>query len=351
MNKTIYAFKVINYKLTLYMKVFSLSWFLLLLVSSLPGQSEQDLLPQYSSAAVNHSHYFLGYDENHEQAAWVFYELTGDEALGGYKRKNNFREDPFIHTGSASLRDYKGSGYDRGHLAPAADMAFSADAMSRSFYMSNMSPQHPSFNRGIWKKLEALVRAWAQDDGNIYIATGGILTPFLSKIGPNQVSIPEHYYKVILDWDGNEIRSIAFILPNQKCSSPLSAYQCSIDEVELRTGIDFFGGLPDSLETTFEEKIVGTWDFSLSPESRASKKSRVPAPQCEGITQSGRQCLRKTRSASGFCWQHDGAENSLKSTAPPVKRSTATRCIAKTQKGTRCRRQTKNLSGRCWQHE
>jgi endonuclease G len=91
------------------------------------------------------------------------------------KRKDNFRSDPKVKTGSAALSDYKGSGYDRGHLAPAADFKWSATAMSESFYMSNMSPQVPGFNRGIWKNIESTVRNWAVENDEIYIVTGPVL--------------------------------------------------------------------------------------------------------------------------------------------------------------------------------
>jgi len=120
---------------------------------------------------VRHAHYSLSYSEAHEQAEWVYYELTSSEARNNsYDRSDNFREDGEVRTGSASLADYRGSGYDRGYLAPAGDMAFSSTGMSESFYMSNMSPQHPSFNRGIWKQLESLVRAWATEKSVLYVA-------------------------------------------------------------------------------------------------------------------------------------------------------------------------------------
>ena len=119
-----------------------------------------------------------------------------------------------ISTGSASLPDYKGSGYDRGHLAPAGDMKWSTTAMSESFYMSNMSPQEPSFNRGIWNRLESQVRRWAIDNGSVYIATGGVLTDGLKTLGSNSVSVPQYYFKVILDYQEPDIKGIGFIIPN-----------------------------------------------------------------------------------------------------------------------------------------
>ena len=117
--------------------------------------SAQLWLPESQGELVKHKYYTLSYNEDCEQANWVAYKLTSDMVLGHAVRKNNFKEDPDVETGSAKLIDYKGSGYDRGHLCPAAAMKISNQAMSESFYMSNMSPQVPGFNRGKWKSLEA----------------------------------------------------------------------------------------------------------------------------------------------------------------------------------------------------
>ena len=119
-------------------------------------------LPYYtqSDQIISHTAYTLKYSEQHEQASWVAYTLKSSHTSGTVGRTNDFREDYKVKTGSASLSDYKGSGYDRGHLAPAADFKWSSTAMSESFFMSNMSPQKPGFNRGIWKKLESRKLPW-----------------------------------------------------------------------------------------------------------------------------------------------------------------------------------------------
>lgn len=119
-----------------------------------------DLRPASKTPVVKHTYYSLEYSETHEQALWVYYTLTPNYINGTAKRKDNFKSDPRIATGSAALSDYKGSGYDRGHLCPAAAMKINQSAMDDSFYMSNMSPQEPSFNRGRWKQLEEQVRNW-----------------------------------------------------------------------------------------------------------------------------------------------------------------------------------------------
>jgi endonuclease G len=245
-----------------------LSFVVLALLSIQAFSQEVDLLPTSTTGRIiEHGSYTLSYDETHEQAEWVAYELTASEVNGSYDRTDNFRRDPRVETGSASLADYRGSGYDRGHLAPAADMSFSRQAMSESFYLSNMTPQEPGFNRGIWRKLEGQVRDWAVDKGSVYVVTGGILSgSYKEEIGPNDVTVPSHYYKVVLDYDGpSQSKAIAFILPNKRGTKPLKDYAVAIDEVERRTGIDFFHKLPEAVENTLEASAsTGDWSFSSS---------------------------------------------------------------------------------------
>jgi len=233
--------------------------------------------PKPGDVIIRHVGYILSYNETHEQANWVAYELTLEEVMGAIGRTNYFRHDPEVKTGSATLADYRGSGYDRGHLAPAGDMKWSPVVMSESFYMSNMSPQRPSFNRGIWKRLEGQVRKWAVDNKSVYIAIGGVLTPGLIRIGPNQVSVPEKFYKVILDYKEPELKGIVFILPNRGSKEPLQNYAVTIDKVESATGIDFFYALPDEIEEEIESKInLSKWSFSRTKTSykQYSKKEQ-----------------------------------------------------------------------------
>lgn len=199
---------------------------------------------------VEHPGFTLAYCEKHEQAAWVAYELTADEIAGSVSRTDRFLEDKTIHTGSATDSDYKGSGYDRGHLAPAADMKWSEEAMRASFYFSNMSPQTPSFNRGVWKRAEEQVREWALQHNAVYVVTGPVLNKITTHIGNNKVSVPAYYYKTVLD--KKKEKAIAMLIPNQGSKAELLSFCISIDSLEALTGIDFFQRLPDKDEKHIE---------------------------------------------------------------------------------------------------
>ncbi len=197
-----------------------------------------------SSSLIHHLAYSLSYKEIFEQAEWVAYLLTKEMDGGESERENNFRADTLVKTGSAIPADYYKSGFDKGHLAPAADMAFSKKSMSESFLMSNMSPQRPQFNRGIWKKLEEQVRKFAEENDSVYVATGPVLTEGLPAIGKNKVAIPQYFYKVIVVYKQNHKKGIAFVLQNKASKEKLESFAVPIDSVEELTGINFFSLIP-----------------------------------------------------------------------------------------------------------
>ncbi|MFT4759796.1 MAG: endonuclease G [Saprospiraceae bacterium] len=211
---------------------------------------------------VKHQYYAISYNEEYEQPEWVAYELTKDRLYTkGVGRTNDFRPDIAVKTGSASLSDYRGSGYDRGHLVPAGDMGFDYDAMSETFFMSNMSPQKRNFNGGIWRELEELTRSWAKKFRHLYVVTGPILTEkMIGYIGENEVGVPSYYYKVVLDLSEPEMKGIAYIMPNEVSDRPIHEYATSIDKVEEITGINFFSNL---MEARLEEEIEKEYNTDL----------------------------------------------------------------------------------------
>ena len=159
-----------------------------------------------------------------------------------------------MKTQSADWRNYKNSGYDRGHLCPAGDRTFTSEAYNETFLTSNISPQDREFNSGIWNRLEQKVRFWAGKYDGVYVVTGGVLKGNLKTIGEENVSVPSEFYKIIVDVTDGNYKAINFIIPNKPSSESFYEYTVSIDEIEARTGIDFFPHLPDSIENKLEEK-------------------------------------------------------------------------------------------------
>lgn len=213
--------------------------------------------------ATNHidrDFYSFEYVEEHEQSLWVAYMLTKDGLTGNEKRSHSFYTDPLVLTGSATNQDYSKSGYDKGHLAPAGDMKSSPQAMKESFFFSNISPQLPGFNRGIWKTLEEQVRVWAQLFDTLYIVTGPILKTNLPTIGNNNVSIPNYFYKAILVYSNAHIQGIAFIMPHASSNNSIYSYAVPIDSVETCIQRDLFCKLPDDVEHQIEGGVqIAAW--------------------------------------------------------------------------------------------
>jgi endonuclease G len=187
---------------------------------------------------IEHRGFTMSYNEACEQPNWVFYTITkADLQKDSYERKNDFRSDPSVPTESAHKNDYKKSGYDRGHLASAADFSHNDTLLSETFYMSNMSPQLPGFNRGVWKKLETHVRSLAIQYDTLYVITAGILTGEMDSIGENKVCIPSYYYKVLY---AKELGVVCYLLPHEKSSKDLDEFIVPISSIEELTGLRFF---------------------------------------------------------------------------------------------------------------
>lgn len=229
---------------------------ILLLSGFLFSSFSKDYLPVPAKNLIVHSYYMLSYNDSCEEANWVYYVLTDSMVVNnGQERTNRFKVDKMVAGGSAKTSDYTKSGYDRGHLCPAADMGFNAKAMEESFLMSNITPQAPEFNRGIWKELETDVRDWAKKEHRLIIITGPVFKDNNGTIGKDKVVVPGYFFKLIFDTTGSP-RMIAFLIPNAKTDRPVTDFAVSVDKIENLTGYDFFSQLPDKEETQLESQVI-----------------------------------------------------------------------------------------------
>lgn len=199
--------------------------------------------------------YIVSYNARWKQPNWVGYELLRSELQGSSTRTDQFLTDPDVTGIPANTRDYTRSGYDRGHMAPAADMKWSDKAMEESFLLTNICPQSPGLNRGRWKELEEQVREWARRDSALLIVCGPIVDTSKKTIGQHQIVVPDRYFKVVAAPYLDTPRGIAFLFDNCNDQPSMKALAIPIDSVEKITGIDFFYLLPDSIETRIESNI------------------------------------------------------------------------------------------------
>ena len=213
---------------------------------------------------IKHEGYTVSYNSEYRIANWVAYELTATEAKSKKtERSNKFVSDPQVKGATAMNEDYTRSGYDRGHLAPAGDMKWSAKAMRESFYLSNICPQKPKLNRGIWKDLEEQCRLWALDNGSLLIVTGPVITGDMKRLGKNKVAIPKSFYKVLCYYTEKGYKGIGFLFENRDYKdNSLKSMVIPIDSVEKVTGIDFFPSIPDDQEKEMEATVDwSSWSF------------------------------------------------------------------------------------------
>lgn len=205
--------------------------------------------------------YLLSHDANYKVPTWVAYHLTSGHLKGATKRSNKFVADPDLPKGQrAELKDYAKSGYDRGHMMPAADAKWKAKAMKQSFYLSNMAPQvGEKFNRGIWEELENTIRGWTKKRKELYVYVGPIfLTDNIRTIGPNEVAVPTHFYKIVYDPGADE--AIGFLMPNTDLRrGTIPTYITSIRSIEQVAGLDFLSALDKGTQDRLEISSPEMW--------------------------------------------------------------------------------------------
>lgn len=198
----------------------------------------------------------LSYNNDYKTPNWVAWELTRDETKGTESRKSKFEPDPNLPEPRVEHSDYTNSGYDRGHMAPAADMKWSEKAMEESFYMSNICPQNRKLNRDDWGDLEEKCREWAKKYGRVYIACGPIYDKASPKrIGRHKVAVPDRFFKVVLIYNRKAPIAMGFLFENKARHQHLRNYMVSVDQIEETTGLDFFSKLPDDVENRIESIV------------------------------------------------------------------------------------------------
>lgn len=227
------------------------------------GVVSEGLMPSSTYGdLVHHNFYVLSYSEPHEQAEWVAYTLERSHLTYDDRKRPYFIEDPKVSSKSADWRNYKGSGYDRGHLCPAGDRRFSEHAYNETFYTSNVSPQNKEFNAGIWNRLEMQVRQWCKAYGTLHIITGGVLQGNMREIGEEDVDVPNSFFKVIVRRKEDAFEVLAFHIPHRESKRPLTDFLVSIEELESVSGLDFFPHLENVSGLDFEDKAeIEDWDF------------------------------------------------------------------------------------------
>lgn len=220
----------------------------------LPAQKQTDKIKRYRG-------YVSSYNTETLIPDWVAYELTREETRGKATRADkNFSMDLSFKGKQAMREDYMGSGWTRGHMAPAGDFFWSDEAMEETFYFMNICPQREELNNKDWQYLEKQVREWANRYGKVWVVSGPIIGENIyGTIGRDRVVVPDAFFKAVMVHDGRRYQSIAFVMGNDAERYWLQDCALTIDELEERTGIDFYPALPDDIEDDAESR----YDFSV----------------------------------------------------------------------------------------
>ncbi len=203
---------------------------------------------------VRYDAFDVHFNSERSIANCALYELVNNELYGTVERDNEFTADPGVK-GCPLPEEYAGSGLDRGHLVPAGDLKWNGTAMRQSFLMTNVGPMHKALNEGGWAKLEEKVREWTARDSALLVFTGPVVSDGDTTLASGRVKVPSAYYKVIMAPCVRPIRVIAFIYPNGHSGGRLQQYAVSVDEVERRTGLDFFPTLPPEEQQRLESPV------------------------------------------------------------------------------------------------
>ena len=242
-----------QFKITFLLLLFNLSCF------SQTKNTLENLFPSNFGEIVIHNDYTLSYSRSCQQPEWVIYKLTDDmlSKNKSCKRPNYFKKDDLISDQEATHYDYTNSGFDRGHLVPAADMKYNCISYKETFLTSNISPQKHKFNARIWYNLEKQVRDWVKNKNELYIITGPIISKEDNKIENTNICIPSYFYKIIIDVKDTNI--IAFLLPHEEEIKEIRHYVVSVDSIELITDINFFHKIEDEMKDLESEINIEYW--------------------------------------------------------------------------------------------
>ncbi len=222
------------------------------------------LLDSENNTVIEHMGYTLSYNSRYRIPNWVAWELLDSELYGDFDRKEQFTPDPLVKGRQAYDRDYVGSGWDRGHMAPAGDMKWSSQTMEESFYLTNVCPQNHNLNKGLWNDLEKQVRREARYYKRVWVVCGPVMEGGKNGfIGQNRVKVPDAFFKALLarKIDGQYV-SIGFVFPNQAGGGSLASYAMTVDEVEEMIGMDLFFNLDPSVQEEVESRM-DPWEWRI----------------------------------------------------------------------------------------
>lgn len=218
----------------------------------IPAHGDDEDIYAYTGHVASYNHQTL-------TPNWVAYRLTDNDVQGTFKENFPFSRDPKVKGRQASREDYSGSGYDKGHMAPRADMKWDRQAYYETFFFTNVCPQDHTMNAGSWNELEQRSRRAARRYGTVYVVTGPIYSSKSPKtIGKARVAVPDAFFKALLAPDGDDYHAVAFVMQNAPERQNVRSCAITVDSLENILRRDLYPTLPDKQETRAE----ATYDWN-----------------------------------------------------------------------------------------
>ncbi len=227
-------------------------------IENIPTQIQPGLPEGAVNAEILEKSYFtIGYNNRYRQPEWVSYRLTKplmDQP--GLSHNEKFTEDLDIAGNYPIFPDYRRTRLGALQLVSPAEMGWSMIATRETFLSSNICPQDTSISNGVWQELTRQSQQWAIDKGALHIVSGTVFQGRIRSFGRNRISIPSHFYKVLLDFTPPKLQGVGFIIPNRATELSLRRFMVSIDSVEVFTGMNFFSGVPEHIQETLESSLT-----------------------------------------------------------------------------------------------
>lgn len=215
-------------------------------------------LPAYADSEdiVRHVGYTASYNHQTLCPDWVAWELTAEELVEVHNFDCSFSWDPTVQNPKASREDYSRSGWDKGHMAPRADMKWDANALQESYFFTNICPQDHEMNSQAWRKIEELTRRLARRYSSVLVVCGPVFDSVNHRhIGPNCVHVPDRFFKAIAVMVGEEWHTVAFLVENNRQTRSPRQYAVTVDSVEAVIGRDLFPSIPEAAESDYDWNI------------------------------------------------------------------------------------------------
>jgi endonuclease G len=212
---------------------------------------------------IHHKSYSLSYNSSYVMPSWIVYTISKSKVDKSKEANAKYKVDPLVEARPATKKDYKDAGYLMAQFINYLDVPEDKDAISETFYLTNITPMKLAFYTHIWLKTEDLIRLWSEGKPSLEIICGPVLSdaPFPT-IGENKVSVPDRFYKIV--YDKQNQKAVAFLFKNGSSSGTLKSKTTTVDEIEKITGIDFFSALDDETEAALEATVdYNFWDFSF----------------------------------------------------------------------------------------